>query len=424
MLIVNAPSTNKEQKQFLGYEWSKAKGREGIQYNGGDTVNDIITPLFDPKNLDNDTKINTAIKRNFIGEITDPLPEHCHYANLTDMLDFSRVDFNKAISLNPKQNIDIETQWDSVKLEDKVNSINGLWKGEKGPFSIVNVIRNTNFVGDGKIDFSDVAVLEVETKKFQSRKLRSGDIIVEKSGGSSTQAVGRVVYFDMKEGEYSFSNFTSRLRVKDKNIKPKYLMVFLNYIYEKGYTFNLQSGISGIRNLDFDRYLGIKIPHPPTEVQQNIVDECEAVDQETDHARQTITTTKQEIVKKVQAVINMRHEMKKIGDVFNTTSGGTPLSSKREYYENGTIPWINSGEVSKKEINFADHFITESGLNNSNAKLFPPGTVLLAMYGATAGKVSLLSIEATTNQALCALLPTEEMVPKFLVLVLGCVYIL
>ena len=342
VLIVNAPSTNKEQKQFLGYEWSKAKGREGIQYNGGDTVNDIITPLFDPKNLDNDTKINTAIKRNFIGEITAPLPEHCHYANLTDMLDFSRVDFNKAISLNPKQNIDIETQWDLVKLGDKVNSINGLWKGEKGPFSIVNVIRNTNFVGDGKIDFSDVAVLEVETKKFQSRKLRSGDIIVEKSGGSSTQAVGRVVYFDMKEGEYSFSNFTSRLRVKDKNIKPKYLMVFLNYIYEKGYTFNLQSGISGIRNLDFDRYLDIKIPHPPTEVQQNIVDECEKVDQETDHARQTITTTKQEIVKKAQAVINTRHEMKKIDRVL-TLEYGISLPEKKR--SSGDFPVYGSNGV-------------------------------------------------------------------------------
>ena len=74
MLIVNAPSTSKERKQFLGYEWSSAKGREGIKYEGGETVNDIITPLFDPQNLDNDRKINTAIKRNFMDEITDPLP--------------------------------------------------------------------------------------------------------------------------------------------------------------------------------------------------------------------------------------------------------------------------------------------------------------------------------------------------------------
>ena len=304
VLIVNAPNDKEDLDQLLGYKWSGAKGREGIKYNGGKTVNNIITPLFDPKNLDNDTKINTVIKRNFSGETVDPLPTYCQYAKLIDMLDFSRTDFNKAISLNPKQNIDIETKWELVKLEDKVNSINGLWEGEKGPFSTVNVIRNTDFVGDGKIDFANVAVLEVETKQFQSRKLCSGDIIVEKSGGSNTQAVGRVVYFDMKEGEYSFSNFTSRLRIKDKNINPKYLIVFLNYFYEKGHTFNLQSGISGIRNLDFDRYLKIKIPLPSLEIQQQIVDECETVDQETERARQTIMTTKQRIEEQANRLWN------------------------------------------------------------------------------------------------------------------------
>ena len=115
MLIVNAPSKKKEQDQFLGYWWSEAKGREGIKYNGGETVNDIITPLFDPNDLDNGSKINMLIKRNFIGT-TDPLPECCRYAELIDMLDFSRTDFNKAISLNPKQNTNIKTQWPLVKL--------------------------------------------------------------------------------------------------------------------------------------------------------------------------------------------------------------------------------------------------------------------------------------------------------------------
>ncbi|RKU29752.1 restriction endonuclease [Candidatus Poribacteria bacterium] len=166
----------------------------------------------------------------------------------------------------------------------------------------------------------------------------------------------------------------------------------------------------------------MKIPLPPPQIQQQIVDECEAVDRGTDQAHQTITATKQQIEEKAEVVINAGYKIKKIGDVYNTTSGGTPLSSKKEYYENGTIPWINSGEVSKKEINFADNFITELGLNNSNAKLFPSGTVLLAMYGATAGKVALLNIKASTNQALCALLPTDEMVPKFLVLVLEAMY--
>ena len=322
VLIVKAPGIKKEHDEFLGYKWSKRKGSEGIKYNGGDTVNDMITPLFDPKDLDNDTKINTAIKRNFIGEITDPLPEHCYYANLTDMLNFSRIDFDKVINLNPKQNINIDTKWPPVKLGDIVDSINGLWEGENEPFSTVNVIRNTNFAGDGKIDLSDVAVLEVETKQYQDRKLQSGDIIVEKSGGSNTQAVGRVVYFDLKEGEYSFSNFTSRLRLKNKNIKPKYLMVFLNYFYEQGYTFYLQYGISGIRNLDFDRYLEMDIPLPPLEKQINIIDECEAVDQETEQAHETITAATQQIAEKLRAIENANYEMKKLEDIAEKLVAG------------------------------------------------------------------------------------------------------
>ena len=125
VLIVNAPNDKKELDQFLGYKWSGAKGREGIKYNEGETVNDIITPLFDPKDLDNSRKINTAIKRNFIGETTAPLSEYCHYAELMDMLDFSRTDFNKAISLNPQQNTDIETQWPLMRLGEVAEIIAG-----------------------------------------------------------------------------------------------------------------------------------------------------------------------------------------------------------------------------------------------------------------------------------------------------------
>ena len=125
VLIVNPPNDKKVQKQFLGYEWSSAKGNEGIKYNGGDTVNDIITPLFDPNDLDDSQTINTAIKRNFIGKTTDPLPEYCNYAKLTDMLDFSRTDFNKVISLNPQQNTDIETKWERKTVHNLLREIDG-----------------------------------------------------------------------------------------------------------------------------------------------------------------------------------------------------------------------------------------------------------------------------------------------------------
>ena len=80
-------------------------------------------------------------------------------------------------------------------------------------------------------------------------------------------------------------------------------------------------------------------------------------------------------------------EIKKLGEVCDTGAGGTPLKAHKEYYEGGKIPWLLSGEVSQGEIFEAKNFITEKGLRNSSAKLFPINTVLVAMYGATAGQV-------------------------------------
>ena len=408
VLIVNAPKTIKERKQFLGYEWSSAKGREGIKYVGGETVNDIITPLFDPKDPDNIGKTNTAIKRNYIGEITDLLPDHCHYANLTDILDFTRIKFNKTISLNPKQNIEIESKWDLVKLGEFTEIVAG--QSPKSEF------YNQNHEGlpfyQGKKEFGEIYLLEptVWTSKITKQSIKN-DILM-----SVRAPVGNVNINPFEK--ICIGRGLAAIRAK-QNVLQIYLFNFFD---------NNQSLFTGHEGMSFDSISTldelpeIKIPLPPIEVQQQIVDECETVDQQNNQSRQTITEAKQEIEEKVQRVIIAGHEMKRIGDVYKTTSGGTPLSSKKEYYDNGTIPWINSGEVSKKEINFADSYITESGLNNSNAKLFPPGTVLLAMYGATAGKVALLNIEASTNQALCALLPTEEMVPKYLVLVIESMY--
>lgn len=107
-----------------------------------------------------------------------------------------------------------------------------------------------------------------------------------------------------------------------------------------------------------------------------------------------------------------------IGDVFKTSSGGTPLKSKQEYF-NGNIPWLKSGEISQRLVYNAEDTITELGLKNSSAKLFPPETVLVAMYGVTAGLVGLLKFEATTNQAICGILPNAKVDPYFLYSYLG-----
>lgn len=97
-----------------------------------------------------------------------------------------------------------------------------------------------------------------------------------------------------------------------------------------------------------------------------------------------------------------------------TGSGGTPLSSNKSYYDGGKIPWLVSGEVAQGEITRCGKFITELGLKNSAARVFPKDTVVVAMYGATAGQVGLLRIEACTNQAVCGIFPNEKFVPKFL----------
>jgi type I restriction enzyme, S subunit len=96
-----------------------------------------------------------------------------------------------------------------------------------------------------------------------------------------------------------------------------------------------------------------------------------------------------------------------LGEICNTSSGGTPDRQMKEYFKGG-IPWVKSGELKDKLILKTEEKITEDGLRNSTAKLFPKGTLLVAMYGATVGKTGILGIDATTNQAVCALSPKEK----------------
>lgn len=104
----------------------------------------------------------------------------------------------------------------------------------------------------------------------------------------------------------------------------------------------------------------------------------------------------------------------KIKDVAQTYSGGTPTSTNSEYYDGGNIPWINSGELNNSIITSTTNYITEEGLKNSSAKLYPQDTILVALYGATAGKVSLLSFEACSNQAVCGVIPPNKIMTTYI----------
>ncbi len=110
------------------------------------------------------------------------------------------------------------------------------------------------------------------------------------------------------------------------------------------------------------------------------------------------------------------YESSRIKELCSISSGGTPSRSRKDYYENGTIPWVKTGELENEVIFDTEEKITQSGLSNSSAKLYNEGAIIIAMYGATIGKTAKLGIKATTNQA-CAVLfnfNIEKIYPDYL----------
>ncbi|NQE54170.1 Type-1 restriction enzyme MjaXIP specificity protein [ANME-1 cluster archaeon GoMg3.2] len=100
-------------------------------------------------------------------------------------------------------------------------------------------------------------------------------------------------------------------------------------------------------------------------------------------------------------------KIKRIEELSKTTSGGTPSRKNKEYYC-GDILWVKSGELEDNYIIDTEEKITQDAVKNSSAKLFPKGTILMAMYGATVGKTAILKKEATTNQAICGIIPNND----------------
>ena len=184
-----------------------------------------------------------------------------------------------------------------------------------------------------------MAEIEVETAALAKRRLQAGDIILEKSGGSSTQAVGRVVLFEERiQEEYAYSNFTVRLRVMTDLLLPKYLHLYLHDFYLKGGTFSMQNGSSGLKNLNMESYLSVPIPLPPMEIQQAIVDECAVVDAEYESSRTKIEDLKRKIDSLFASLSASSVKRLKLSDksVFSVAIGKRVVEQELE--EDGTIP--------------------------------------------------------------------------------------
>ena len=168
--------------------------------------------------------------------------------------------------------------WCAVALKDLCENINGLWKGKKEPFVNVGVIRNANFTKDFKLDYSNIEYIDVEQRTFAKRHLENGDLIVEKSGGSDNNPVGRTILYEGKSGVFSFSNFTMALRTRNSDIVlSKFLYYYILAKYQKGDMRLMQTQTTGLRNLILDKFLSMPIHLPPLSEQKRIIDRIETI---------------------------------------------------------------------------------------------------------------------------------------------------
>ncbi len=286
VLLIKGPSDNKAQQQFLGYEWSGAKGQEGIRYLGGDSVKNITTPLFDPNNRDNAEKISYCVKQNFNNQplqIPTDLHPYLTQAHLTDLLEFGRVEFDAVVSLNLESKIKINTIYPLEKLNAVVRIIRGVTykKTDEANEKTSQIILTAESIS---LPFyftpQKVTYLQDGVKLDSEKALRKNDIFMCFASGSKAH-IGKSCFISENTNYYA-GGFMGILRA-NLNCLPKFIFEMINHELISKQIKNLSSG-SNINNLGSS--IGeIKIPLPPLPIQQLIVAECEAVDIAVDEAQ-------------------------------------------------------------------------------------------------------------------------------------------
>ena len=311
VLLVQSPTDKDQEKSFLGYEWSNRKGDEGIHYlNTGklkkassddedaddDTirqikgVNGISTPLFNPMDINDVSKINSLIRANFNKEnleLNEGISKFVSMGNLVDMMDFSRVIFTKEIktSFLTKQIFFDDEKFEMKALATIATFIqrgkNPVY-GEEG----IQVIKSGQARGGIEFDFSKV-YFATNYDSEDKRILKKGDILINSTGVGTA---GRVTLFDLN-GKYAVDNHITILRTKNG---VDNLYVFYTLAYGIGFK-NIEAmaaGTSGQIELSVSTIQNIKIPLPPIDIQKKIVEECEKIDQ--------VVTKNKEMIREMQ----------------------------------------------------------------------------------------------------------------------------
>lgn len=178
--------------------------------------------------------------------------------------------------------------------------ISGEWGKDDPSGTGIKVLRTTNFTDAGHIDYTDVVTRCIEQKKIEAKAMQDGDILIEKSGGSDTKPVGRVVFYQDASENYLFNNFTALLRPIDSSIKSRFLFMFLFVSYWNGATKLYENKTTGIHNLKLADYLdNTTIPVPPIDIQDEFATFIEQSDKskfELEQALAELTATYKRII--------------------------------------------------------------------------------------------------------------------------------
>ena len=171
--------------------------------------------------------------------------------------------------------------WKEVALSKLIEKpLAGEWGKEDNDGTGIKVLRTTNFTDAGVIDYKEVVTRKIDAKKAEKKFMKNKDILIEKSGGSDTKPVGRVVFYEGPDGEYLFNNFTAVLRVKNNGLlNPRFLFQYLYVNYWLDGTRTYENKTTGIHNLKLMDYLSeTRMPLPPMDSQNEFVDFVEQSD--------------------------------------------------------------------------------------------------------------------------------------------------
>ena len=391
-VIVKTGNDNNKQKEFLGYEFQGKKGSEGI------IINNVGGKLFDPNNPSNPEKANSYIRNTIvnkaISKIDEEQKENISVYNLVDLLNFEKVEFDKIIKTQSSKRITIATKYELKKLKE----FSLIIAGQSPSGEYYNEQNKGVPFYQGKKDFG---------KKF----LKSPTVWTTKV---SKEAIKGDILMSVRApvGDVNINNFEkicigrglASIRIEEE-ITSKYLFELINL---NKYLFRGNQGVA-FEAISTKELSNIKIPLPPLKIQQKIVSEIETIEQKETENLEKIEKLEQEIQSEFSQVVAGKKKVK-LDKICISQSGGTPSRKVSEYWENGTINWLRSEVCQNCYVyeNKVNEKITELGLEKSSAKLFKKDTVLIALVGATIGRVAYLTFEATTNQNIAGLYPRDE----------------